>query len=337
MAGRASARSDGLDVKRTSCRVAATESPGSRIPARRAREQDARMFTTLRSPLARIAIPALLVTGSLGMAHPAAAKDYCVGQISCVAPATSMPSLSAALSAAAAGPDADHIILSGETFTAPSVNGWSYDNSSGPLEISGQGVGQTILTGPAPLNRLMALIGGPGSKIRDLSIQLPQMAQQSTGVQTTADLERVAVGEATPQSQMHTGLSLAGATLSDSSVTLDPSSNTTGVSLVGATMRNSVVSANDAVLSFNGGLIERSWLTGSTSGLVAWAATTGIENSVIRVNGTLGTGIAATRRFGTSPVVNADGLTVVAGLGGAHSAVDAEAANAGNTAEINLK
>ena len=37
------------------------------------------MFTTLRSRLAGIAVPAVLITGSLSLAQPAAANDYCVG------------------------------------------------------------------------------------------------------------------------------------------------------------------------------------------------------------------------------------------------------------------
>src|SRR5205085_4597993 len=146
---------------------------------------------------------------------------------------------------------------------------WIYDNTSGPVEISGAGIGQTILTGPAPLSRLLALAGGPGSSIHDLSIHLPQMGAITTGLLTTATVERVAVDEATPQTAMHAGVSLAsGGMLVDSSVTLDPGADTTGVRLGGATVRNSTVSANVAVLSFVGGTVERSWLTGADEGLV---------------------------------------------------------------------
>jgi hypothetical protein len=296
------------------------------------------MLTTLHSRLARITIPAVLVTGSLAVAHPAAANDYCVGQISCVAPATWVPSLDAALAAAAAGPNADHIILSGGTFTASSTTGWSYDNASGPVEITGAGRGNTILTGPAPLNRLLLLHGAPGSAIRDLSIQLPAMDQVSTGVLTNATVERVDVTQAAPAAPIQTGVGLLpGGVLTDSTVTMYPAADAVAVGLGGGTVRNSVLNGATAVLSSYGGAVERSWLTGTDSGLTAWGGATSVENSVVRVNSATGNGLVAYPRFGGVPAVNADGLTVISGFGGGHVALEANAKNVGQTADISLK
>jgi hypothetical protein len=299
------------------------------------------MFTPLRSRVARIAVPAVLITGSLAMAHPAGASDFCVGQISCAAPANWMPSLEAALSAAAAGPSSDRIVLSGGDFTAPGVGGWSYNNASGPVEIIGAGVGQTTLKGPAGTHHLLMVVGGPGTTIRDLSIHLPQMALAGTGLMTTGAVERVAVDEQMPQTTYHHGVDLAGgATLADSSVSMDPVPETVGVALSkagGATVTNSTVSAQHAVISDGGGKIERSWLTGGDDALLSRGGTTTLVNSVIRVNGATGNGIVAVPLADPHPVVNADGLTVLAGFGGAHSGVRAEAYDvAGQTVNISL-
>src|SRR5262245_48124930 len=119
------------------------------------------MFTPLRTRLGRIAIPAVLVAGSLAVAHPAAAQTYCVGQIACAAPATWVPSLQVALADAQASAEADHILLSGGTFTAPTTDGWTYNNPSSPVDITGAGVADTTLTGPAGLKTLLGLVGAP--------------------------------------------------------------------------------------------------------------------------------------------------------------------------------
>jgi hypothetical protein len=296
------------------------------------------MFTTLRTRLAHLLVPAVLVTGALAVAQPAAANNYCVGQISCTGPGGWMPSLEAALAAAAASPDADTITLSGGTFVAPSVNGWSYNYTSGPVEIHGAGIGQTVLTGPAALSRLMALIGAPGTALRDLSIQLPDMAQHSTGLFTNGTVERVAITQAPPSTSLQTGIELGyGGTLVDSSVAMNAGTDTTGVETSAGTIRNSFVGANTAVLATYGATIERSWLTGVDHGLVGWGGTTSIENSVIRVNG-YGQGITAYPRFAGYPVINADGITLVSGLGGGDTGVLANAgATVGQTANITFK
>src|SRR3954451_2829163 len=298
------------------------------------------MLTALRTRLALIAIPAVLVTGNLAAAQPAGAADYCVGNFICTAKANPVPDLQTALDFAGATPDADRIILGGGTYDAPDSNGWVY-NSASPVEIAGLGSGNTILTGPAPVKQLLDLEGGPGTTVHGLSIQLPQMAATGTALFTNADVKGVDISEQTPQAITHLGVSLIGnGTLEDSTVSMYPGSQATGVALGGsATLRNSTVSARTGVMSVYGGSIQRSWLTGDDYALFARGGTTSIENSMLRVNSASGTGIGALALGSPHLVVNADGLTMfTGGFGGAHAGVHAEAYDvAGETVDISLK
>jgi hypothetical protein len=297
------------------------------------------MLTKLRSRLVRLAIPTILIAGSLTAAQPAGASDFCVGPPLCPAGVNKAPDLQTALNWAALSPDSDRIILSGDTFTAPSTNGWVY-NSSGPVEISGAGIAHTVLTGPPQLKQLLDLEGGPGTTIHDLSIQLPQMAGASTGLFTNASVKGVVISEPTAQAITHLGVSLIGnGALDGSSVTMFPGTQAIGVALAGsATMKDSSVSAHTAVASTYGGTIQRSWLTGDDYALKASGGTTNIENSVLRVNSASGAGIGAFASNDPHPVVNADGLTMTTGLVGGHAGVHAQADNvAGVTVNVNMK
>src|SRR4051794_12046485 len=298
------------------------------------------MFSALRTRLALIAVPVMLVTGSLAAAQPASAADYCVGNILCAPGVKLAPDLQTALDFAGLQPDADRIILGGGTYDAPDSNGWVY-NSPGPVEIDGGGIGDTVLTGPGPVKQLLDLEGGPGTAIQGVSIQLPQMAALGTALFTNADVKDVAVSEQASQATTHLGVSLIGdGTLEDSSVSMYPGSQATGVALGGsATLRNSTVSARTAVMSVYGGSIQRSWLTGDDYALFARGGTTSIENSMLRVNSASGTGIGALALGSPHLVVNADGLTMfTGGFGGAHAGVHAEAYDvAGETVDISLK
>src|SRR3954464_2597766 len=298
------------------------------------------MFSALRTRFALIAVPAVVVTGSLAAAQPAGAADYCVGNILCAPGVNQAPDLQTALDFAGLQPDADRIILGGGTYDAPDSNGWVY-NSPGPVEIGSRAIGDTVLTGPAPLTQLLDLEGGPGTTIQGVSIQLPQMAALGTALFTNADVKDVAVSEQASQATTHLGVSLIGdGTLEDSSVSMYPGSQATGVALGGsATLRNSLVNARTAVMSVYGGSIERSWLTGDDYALFARGGTTSIENSMVRVNSASGTGIGAFALGSPHVVVNADGLTMfTGGFGGAHAGVHAEAYDvAGETVDISLK
>jgi hypothetical protein len=299
------------------------------------------MFTPLRSRLARIALPALIVTGGLAMAGSASATDFCVGQIACVAPASWMPNLESALSAADLTPGGDRIVLSGGTFTAPSTDGWLYNNSSGPIEIRGAGIGNTTLTGPAGTHHLLAVVGGPGSSIHDLSIHLPQMASGGAAMATNADVQRTFIYEDPQQANLHTGIFLGGgATFSDSAILMDPKANTIGITTVGVsgggTVRNVSVAAHYGVISQDYLTIQRSSITASDTGLLVKGATTNIENSVIRATSATAQGINAQPYGDPHPTVTADGLTVIGDA--AAAGVEAQAFDiAGRTAYISLK
>jgi hypothetical protein len=297
------------------------------------------MFTSLRTRFARIALPAVLVAGSLALVQPASAADFCVGQIMCAAGAGKAPDLQTALDWAAATPEADRISLSAGTFAAPNTGGFVY-KSAGPVEISGAGIGQTILSGPVQSSQVLDLEGGTGTSVHDLSIQLPQMASISTGLFTNGLVKGVDITEPSPQAITHLGVSLVGnGTLDNSSVAMNLSSEAIGVALGGsATVKNSSVRARTAVTSVYGGTVERSWLTGDDYALMARGGTTKIENSVVRVNYASGTALSLAAQNDAHPVLTADGLTMISGFGGAHAGVHAEAYNSpGETVSVSVK
>jgi hypothetical protein len=105
----------------------------------------------------------------------ASASDYCVAP-NTTCGGTLVPTIEQALDHADDASDADRVFLGATTYTAQSVTGFYYSESSSPVEIIGQGRGQTTLTAPAAASFVVRLIGGPGTSVHDLTIRLPQNA-----------------------------------------------------------------------------------------------------------------------------------------------------------------
>jgi hypothetical protein len=245
----------------------------------------------------------------------AAAADYCVApNTSCGG--TNVASLQGALDQAATTAEPDRVILGATIYPAPDPAGFSYYQASSPVEIVGQGAGQTILTSPAGGgDQVVSLFGGAGSSIHDLTIRLPfQSVSGLAGLRTGNTARRIEVIEHQTQSQPRVGVALEdGGTLEDSSVTL----GSVGTSAVrfgtgGGTVHRSALSARIAVWSGYGGTIERSRLTGARAGVLADRNLTAVTGSLIRVtaaNGA-GMGIEALTTPGFHTSVHADGVTI---------------------------
>jgi hypothetical protein len=281
-----------------------------------------RLFSSI-GRFARVAAPVVLVAGGLALAQPAAATDWCVDT---ACGGTPIATFDGALIGAAQWPDSDRIFLGAKTYTAPNAAGY---NGAGPLEIIGAGQGQTILTAPSPSGHVLRLTGP--AKVRDLSIKLGQMIASSAGVslEAGATATRIDVTEG-PQANMHWGVFMTGgAKLENSSVAIDSGLGTTGVYFApgGGTVRDSYVSADWAVTSNYGGTIERSWLNGWTSAVRIGGGDNVIRNSVVKVNKGGGEGIGVVPLNGVSSTLQADGLTMMAGLALAGGAITAEAFN----------
>jgi hypothetical protein len=299
------------------------------------------MFQKLASPigpLARMAAPLVLVAATLALAQPAAATDWCVNT---ACGGTPISTFEGALIAAAQWPDTDRIFLGPKLYTATGGGGFNY-SGQGPVEIIGSGEGQTILTGPSPMYGLLNLSGGAGSGVRDLSLQLGQMVAGNAGVNLWGGTAtRIAVTESPAQTNPHFGVWLAGgATLAGSSVALGSSADATGVYFpsAGGTVRDSTVSADWAVTGEHGGLIERSSLTGWTTAFRVQGGVNIIRNSVVKVNAASGSGLSVVPLNGTSPTLDADGLTMTAGFAGAGTAIYGGADNSpGETVAVSVR
>ena len=262
-------------------------------------------------------LTACVAAGLLASALPAAASaaDYCVApNTSCGG--TNVATFEQALDLADNATDADRIFLGAATYTAPTASGYSYSQSSSPVEIIGHGTGQTILTAPTASSNVLSLFGGVGTSVHDVTILLPKtVAAAARGLYTTGTARRVEVIEDPVQASYRTGVDLrSGGTLEDSSVTLGDNAYTTAVYLGvgGGTVRHSVLSAPKGVISGYGGTIERSRVTGANTGVGAFRGVTTIARSVIRFSeGGGALGIYAGDQPGYSTKVNADGVTVV--------------------------
>jgi hypothetical protein len=283
-----------------------------------------------------VAAGAALVAGALPAG--AGATDYCV------APNTgcggnNVATFEQALDQADNANDGDRVFLGAGTYTAPVASGFYYSASNAPVEIIGQGRGQTIVTSPAAASYVVRLYGGSGTSVRDLTIRIPQNAAAGhKGLWTDDSARRIEVIEAQAQAAYRTGVEISdGGTLEDSTVTLGTAHQTTGAHLGngGATVRRSVLSARIGVSSGYGGTIEGSRVVGTHTGFQAYRGVTTIANSLIRFSeGGGGTGIYAGNQPGYSTSVNADGVTVAgpnlpATFGAAASTFLGPAQNAG--------
>src|SRR5919197_277788 len=85
-----------------------------------------------------------LTAAPLAGALPAAASaaDYCVAP-NTTCGGTNVASFEQALDLADNATDADRIFLGAATYTAPTASGYSYNKLDSPVDIVGQGEGQT--------------------------------------------------------------------------------------------------------------------------------------------------------------------------------------------------
>jgi hypothetical protein len=257
------------------------------------------------------AIAAALAAAALPAA--AGATDYCV-DTGCGG--TNVATFEEAIDLADNAADADRIFLGAATYTAPTMLGFGYYQSSAPVEIVGQGTGQTILTSQPGANApVLGLVGGAGSSVHDLTIRLPQNAAAGLrGLFTNAVAQRIEVVEHPTQTNYRSGVSLgSGAALEDSSVTLNSAQATNAVEMDGSggTVRRSVLNGRTGVTTSGGGTIERTRITASTTGVDTARGLTTIAGSAIRITGD-GAGIwAAPEVIGHNATVSADGVTIV--------------------------
>ena len=270
----------------------------------------------------------------------AGATDYCVDATPACGP-KNVASFEQALDQAGNAPDADRVFLGAATYTAPDESGFKYYGASGPVEVIGQGAGQTILTNPGPGNdgAVVNLFGGDGTSIHDLTIRLPQNAQM-TGLMTTNTAQRIEIVEDPTQAYNRTGAELEyGGTLEDSTVTVGNAQGARAVRLGngGGTVRRSVLSGRTGVVSDYGGTIERSRITSAANGLLANGGVTTVTASLIRLTETGGDAISALTHSGTHTTVNGDGVTIIGpGLAPSAGATVATESAPTESADLNL-
>ena len=246
----------------------------------------------------------------------AGATDYPV-------PPGSGPAFATALAQAQGNPGPDRIFLGAGYYTAPSASGFQYYNLNDPVEIVGagrDGAGATIINGQLGGGFVsLRLFGAPGTSIQDVRIELPINAALGTsGLQTTGLARHIVVyAKDAQQTNDHTGVTLAGGTLEDSIVDVGQS-NSTGVAFDDGgpgTIRGSTVSANTALVSAYGGLVDRSRLVGNAAGIQAFRNQTTIRSSQVEVRGPSSRGIWAYTTPGSDDNVVIDGVNVL-GPGG---------------------
>jgi hypothetical protein len=270
-------------------------------------------------------LPVGLAAGLLASAFPAVAgaTDYCVDATPACG-SKNVPGIQEALNLADGSSGADRIFLGPGTHTAPVASGFDYDNPSGPVEIIGTGRGgpdETVITRPPGTSGyVLSLIGGPGTSIHDVRIQLPDnVAPGFTALRTNGTVRETTLVELPQQGNGRYGVVLMGGVLQDSNIILSLT-NTGGVVFEngGGTVRNSGVSADHGIISSYGGLVEQSGVLARTHAVIASRGHTTIRSSRINVDGTFGDGIAAFVTAGFNTTVVADGVSIV-GPGGSGS------------------
>jgi len=270
-----------------------------------------------------------VAAGLLVCAFPAVAgaTDYCVDTIAACGP-KNVASFQDALDKSAATGNADRIFLGATTYTAPVAGGFTYDQQAGPVEIIGAGGGgptPTIVTSPpGGSDRVLRLMGGPGTSIHDVEIELPQnVVVGLRGLWTNGTARRIRVVDAAPsQTTNRIGVVLTGGALEDSAVILGTNSDGVNLTDGAPTVRATRIGANHGISS-NGGLIERTVVNATTTGVVLQRNKTTIRSSEIAVKGASGTGLYAIVQPSFDTEVVADGVDLIGS--GAASAVGVRA------------
>jgi hypothetical protein len=286
--------------------------------------------------IGRVLLPAAAAL-LLALAVPAmaSANDYCV-QASC--PGTDVNTIEDAFGLAKKSADADRIFLGAHDYKAQALPGFVYDGA-GPIEIIGAGNG-TVLTGEAGGTGVLSLIGGAGSSVHDLTIQLPQYFE-GRGLYTSNLARRIEVGEHQDQSHPREGVRLVGGgTLEVSDVSLVREANTTAVAFGsgGGAVRDTSLNAGTGVLSrYGDSLIDGSLVRASGYGIRALGGVTTIRSSRVHLISTQGSILRAEPQT-SSATVNADSntLTMPAGNPGVVGAVATTSFDPSLNASVNL-
>ena len=266
---------------------------------------------------------AIITAGATALALAAAVPSVASATDYCVAPKTdcganNVSDLETALTKAHDNVGPDRVLLTEGTYVAQAGTGFSYPWGD-PVEIVGAGRGKTILTGPPQsTGQVLTLLGFGDHLVQDLTIRIPaQVKLGFSGLYMRATARRIDIVENPDQSNQRRGVRIdAPGVLEDSSVTLG-SGGTVGAWMTSANVsahpgaiRHSVLSADNAVFSDQGGIIERSYLTGATQGVWAQSGATTIANSVVRA--TKDGGVAVTAVSDASgATVQARGTTIV--------------------------
>jgi len=254
----------------------------------------------------------IAATATIALSVPAVASatDYCI-QTGCGG--TNVNGLQEALDEAQKSTDADRVFLGAGVYTSQSSFGFKY-NGTGPVEIIGNSLNDTVLTAPLGATAVLTMKGGVGSSVHDVTIKLPQYSN-GDGLYTSNAARRIYVTDEYEQSHPRRGVTLvSGGTLEDSEVRLVREPNTTAVELGlgGGTVRRSIASAGTGVMSrYGDGKIEGSSVTGTEFGVRALANVTTVRSTAIHLIGGNGTGIRADTQT-ASTTLNADGVTVTA-------------------------
>ncbi|HEX5895418.1 MAG TPA: choice-of-anchor Q domain-containing protein [Thermoleophilaceae bacterium] len=275
--------------------------------------------TTFTRGLAAGAATALT---TLALPALAGAADYCVGQNLGCDQSHTVQTLDHALSLADDNADADKILLAAGVHMPGNGFGFSYTREDAPVEIVGQGAGETIIgRANGATGVVLRLEGGPGTSIHDVTIRVPENATNEPRALSTNNLaHHIAVDEHPIQVGQRFGVDLyEGGVLEDSTVSLDGTSATKDTTAVrvfdgGGSVRRVTVSARTGVYLYgeDGATVERSRITGSSDGVRAYRGVNTLSNSLILFGSSGdGTGIGASTAAGAGGTLNADGVTIV--------------------------
>ena len=120
--------------------------PAAEGPEMRRQRPDRRLSGGWLARRLAVGVAALFAVGALPAV--AGATGYCVApNTSCGG--TDVASMQGALDQAANTAEPDRVSLGATVYPAPNPGGYSYHQAGSPVEIIGQGAGQTILTSPA--------------------------------------------------------------------------------------------------------------------------------------------------------------------------------------------
>jgi hypothetical protein len=241
----------------------------------------------------------------------ASANDYPV-------PPGSGQAFADALAQAKVNPGPDRILLGSGYYTAPVATGFNYNDPGNPVEIVGagrDGAGATIINGQlGGSDQTLFLVGGTGTQIHDVRVDVPINAAPSTYALRTDGIARhvSVIAKDAQQTNFFTGVLLLGGTLEDAIVDVG-TKDTTGVLAgnEGGTVRDSTVSATLAVSAPYGALIERSRLAGRSYGATVYRNQTTIRSSEIVVSDPSAAGIVAYSAPGADNAVVVDGTTIL--------------------------